>query len=61
MERLKLRAKAKKAKVLDKVEMFKNLSTKSKNALIMKMEPSKYVLDEALCLQGKGNLLIDLY
>jgi len=53
MERLKLRAKAKKAKVLDKVEMFKNLSTKSKNALIMKMEPSKYVLDEALCLQGK--------
>merc|ERR1711865_802826 len=53
MERLKLRAKAKKAKVLDKVEMFKNLSTKSKNALIMKMEPSKYVLDEALCLQGR--------
>ena len=53
MERLKLRAKAKKAKVLDKVEMFKNLSTKSKNALIMKMEPQKYVLDEALCLQGK--------
>ena len=34
MERLKLRAKAKKARVLDKVQLFENLSRKSKNSVV---------------------------
>ena len=52
MERLKLRAIAKKGRVLDRVELFKGLSRKAKNSLIMNMEPGNYEIDERLCTQG---------
>ena len=52
MERLKLRAIAKKGRVLDRVELFQGLSRKAKNSLIMNMEPGSYEIDEPLCTQG---------
>jgi CRP-like cAMP-binding protein len=52
MERLKLRAIAKKGKVLDRVELFKGLTRKSKNSLIMNMDPGNYDVDEPLCRQN---------
>ena len=53
MERLKLRAKAKKAKVMDKVDMFASLTQKSKTGLIMAMQQGDYSENQPLCKQGE--------
>ena len=53
MERLKLRAKAKKGKVMDKVDMFKCLTTKAKTSLIMAMVQGDYKENDPLCKQGE--------
>merc|ERR1711871_740975 len=53
MERLRLRAMVRKGKVMDKIDIFKDLSTKAKDSIVAGMQPNVYQEGDALCFQGE--------